>query len=452
MRALTNNYHWWLLILVVVLGVGLIARNEMLIRMLDEELASLRQEAAELELDVSRIPTHSGRLGPRALKTLKGGAGHRSAMGAVGARGAQYPRTAKGLLELAVAFQQLKYDGESEGLESQRMVLAMTQALLHLSPGQIAELLELLRDQPALPKQTREEIAGDAMEYLKDRDFDAFLKICLGPPNPALPDHLFGGLFFDWGIRDPDAAIAWIRQNQKSRTDLITQSNIKSAIVGAGDSRPSWAFELLKEFKVENDEVAAATIIHRATTDDRRLAALTALRDYIHDMDGAGDIDYFKRRAYRQFVYSLRQEGLEGTMDWLNGADFSQDELYYVARGLDHNTVRQGHQQWFEWLDQKLPDEQRDEQVAQMVSDWTEYDFIAAGTWLDSAPEGGWMRSAALPAYVRTVARVDPLVAEQWALTLPASEERQSLMRAIHDSWPREDAQGKAEFAKKHGF
>jgi hypothetical protein len=123
-----------------------------------------------------------------------------------------------------------------------------------------------------------------------------------------------------------------------------------------------------------------------------------------------------------------------------------------VAGGIDNNTIGKDRQGWFDWMDRNLPDDLRDARMERIISDWTEHDFMAAGEWLLSAPDGGWMKAVAVPAYVKTVAPVDPANAEAWAVTLPTGEERESLLNAIYNSWPKDDAQGKAAFAGRHGI
>jgi hypothetical protein len=66
----------------------------------------------------------------------------------------------------------------------------------------------------------------------------------------------------------------------------------------------------------------------------------------------------------------------------------------------------------------------------QQLSSWTTSDYQAAGKWLAAAPEGP-AKISAIHAYAETVAKADPQAATQWALTLPAGNEREETLRRI---------------------
>jgi hypothetical protein len=93
----------------------------------------------------------------------------------------------------------------------------------------------------------------------------------------------------------------------------------------------------------------------------------------------------------------------------------------------------------------------RAERVGNLVSQWTQQDYLAAGQWLTEVPDGP-AKTPAVCAYAETVAEYEPQVAAQWALTLPAGEARQRTLLRIYQNWPKADAAAAAAFAKEQGL
>ena len=88
--------------------------------------------------------------------------------------------------------------------------------------------------------------------------------------------------------------------------------------------------------------------------------------------------------------------------------------------------------------------------VENLVGQWTQQDYQAAGKWLAAAADGP-AKQAAVSTYAGTVAEYEPQTAVQWALTIPAGEQRQSTFEAIYQNWPKADAEAAAVFAKQYG-
>ena len=63
-----------------------------------------------------------------------------------------------------------------------------------------------------------------------------------------------------------------------------------------------------------------------------------------------------------------------------------------------------------------------------------------------------WDDSAAVRAYAKTVAPYEPQTAANWALTLPAGDERTGLLKTIHGHWKSQDEAAAARFAEQHGL
>jgi hypothetical protein len=126
-------------------------------------------------------------------------------------------------------------------------------------------------------------------------------------------------------------------------------------------------------------------------------------------------------------------------------------EKVRLANELTCFTTKADTGRWVEWMSGNLPEEHLAEPVRKLIGEWTEQDYVAAGKWLATAPDGP-AKVAAVEAYARAVARYEPHVAGQWAMTLPPGAARNATLRAVHQNWPADDPEGAAGFAHEHGL
>jgi hypothetical protein len=105
-------------------------------------------------------------------------------------------------------------------------------------------------------------------------------------------------------------------------------------------------------------------------------------------------------------------------------------------------------------MGEKLPAGERDNNIGAVMQLWTNSNYRAAGEWLAAAPDGP-ARAPAVSAYASTVARYEPQTAVDWALTIPAGEKRRETLLAIHEKWPADTEENRAQraaFAAEYGI
>lgn len=132
-------------------------------------------------------------------------------------------------------------------------------------------------------------------------------------------------------------------------------------------------------------------------------------------------------------------------------AGLTRSEKVRLANELTYFTTKADTGRWIEWMSGNLPEENLTEPVRKLIGEWTEQDYVAAGKWLSTTPDGP-AKAAAVEAYARAVARYEPHVAAQWAMTLPPGVARNATLRAVHQNWPTDDPGGAATFAREHGL
>ncbi len=438
MKRLSTGMLAVLAALMVMAGMRVAFRNQRIIASLGTEHEILVAQAAAMGLVPGSADT--GKAGFRTKKFQREERAGRSA-----------PASLARIMDLALRVQQAGYDGKSKDLGTQKMDTELKDGLMHLSPQQIRELLGFLRKNDEIEYETRQSLATFAMAMLKERDFEAFLEICLESTD-LLEEHLLNSAFAEWVRRDPGAAVAWVRKNGKARPELVNEDTKSALIVAASDTDPAFAFDLVSELALERGWAAAMRIANRANTPERRTATLAALRGYLSGLDDPQARAYAAQKAYYEFGWSMRLQGYEAAVAWIGGANLSSQELEWVADGLGYNAIRENHTEWFGWMAENLSPTKRDERISAIIGGWAKSDFHAAGSWLADAPDDAVIKPVAVRAYAEAVAPFEPVNAEQWALTLPAGESRQALLWRIHRSWPETDVAARAAFAKRHGL
>lgn len=157
------------------------------------------------------------------------------------------------------------------------------------------------------------------------------------------------------------------------------------------------------------------------------------------------------RITKRQRAERARQDDSDTLPKPFPESGLAPSEKVRLANELTYFTTKADTGRWVEWLSGNLPEEHLAEPVRKLIGEWTEQDYVAAGKWLATAPDGP-AKVAAVEAYARAVAHYEPLVAAQWAMTLPPGAARNATLRAVHQNWPADDPGGAAAFAREHGL
>jgi hypothetical protein len=137
--------------------------------------------------------------------------------------------------------------------------------------------------------------------------------------------------------------------------------------------------------------------------------------------------------------------------DWLESANLSGDELDAATRDMQKK-VRVGETgQWLDWLAKRdLPDDVSKDRAFELATAWTEKDYLAAGKWLNSAPDSP-EKSAVASAYAAKVYPYDPEGAMQWIQTLPEGPDRSKAVEIIYQNMPKDSDEANA-FASEFGL
>ena len=267
-------------------------------------------------------------------------------------------------------------------------------------------------------------------------------------------EHLVSTALRCWSQDNPMAAMEWILTNGGNQSPLISDDTKREMISAEARRDPALAFNLIGKMALTHEEaknVAIGEIIGAATTPEKRMATLTALRGYLTTLKDEKSREEIATISIMMLSNRVCQEGFGAASRWVASADLTPKELASFAVGLNAVTELKQTGQWIEWIGRTLPAAQADQTIRNLVSQWTISDYQAAGKWLGTAPDGP-AKISAVRAYAETVAKYEPTTAAQWAMILPPGKDRDQTLKTIYNNWPKDAPAAKEAFKKGHGI
>ena len=337
----------------------------------------------------------------------------------------------------------------------QKRVMEFIDRMMSLDASQLKILIAEVRADKSLKDETRNNLIGFSIMTLANDHPQAALALFIESSDlfkdNNMSEHVVSSSLSKWAKDDPLAALDWVRKNGEKFPDLVTDDAKRGLISGAATNDPKLAFQLIGELGIKDTSQAISEIMSAAKTPADRTATLAALRDHLATLTDDKARSEASTRSLGGLTRGLAQEGFASATQWINGAKLSPEELQSVAGGLSHSVKSGETGQWIEWIGEKLPAEKSNDSIRNIVRNWTENDYQAAGKWLATAPDGP-AKNSSIRAYAKTVSKYEPETAAQWAMTLPPGKDRDATLKRIHGNWPKDDAAAKEAFANEHGI
>lgn len=407
----------------------------------------------------ARLAEEARSLGLEADELLKNGASPRrmkSQRGTNGDKEAHAKDYAKRLADFANEMEALEKQGEQPGPEMQKRIFAIIDEMLKLDTAQLKILVAELKAAPGLDEEMRRGIIGFAIMTLADRQPSAALTLYVessdslsGRGGPG--DHLVSTALAKWAEDDPVAAMEWYRTNSKEHPDAVSSKAKMGIISGAARQDPRLAFKLIGELGLNSDMEAGQAIVRQAKTPAEKTAVLAAFREHLKGVTDAEANAALRKSTMEGLAGKIVEEGYDASASWLGSASLSPEESQAMAKGLRSWQTKGDTGKWIDWMADKLPADDFKQKVGEMMGDWTNRDYKAAGEWINAAKDGP-AREAAARTYAITVAPYEPESAAQWAETLPSGKDRDEAFKSIHEEWKKKDEAAAAEFARKNGI
>jgi hypothetical protein len=340
----------------------------------------------------------------------------------------------------------------NEALAWESLARTLIERISVLDPSELAMIMREIRDSDEIPAASRDYLFRWILMNLTSYDPSTITKVSVESYNQIKDPIILSDSLARWAEKDAPAATAWLLETSKTHPEMSEDHFKESVVCNIAGTDPRLAFSMVVPLGFKDRSMAVHSIMAAALIDpEDRHEALDALRGHLTGMTREAD-----RVATREAGFAALASGLDGedfpkSTAWLEGANLSEPELAAFATGLGFSQTGDETRQWIGWLSDHLNMGDLNEPVAELMTDWTRHDYVAAGQWLAAAPESPGKR-AAVAAYAETVAGTEPQTAVQWALTLPDTWRREAVMRAIHEKWPASDPQGAAAFAEAQGI
>lgn len=329
-------------------------------------------------------------------------------------------------------------DGESSSAV-QEMCRDLMERLMDLDPEDLRQVIGSLQADEDLP--SRQELIDLSVRMLAENHPAAALSLLASSEDltEQMDDGpaVIGESLANWAKKDPGAALSWAQENSGKNLPLSPGEMESNALAGAARLDPQLAFKLLSRVTSKTDDAIQA-ITGSARSPDARTAILTALRNHLTTISDPAERDSLRDKALGGFAGSFSGERYDSAVNWISSQAFSAGECDQLVRNLSYETTKAETGKWVEWMARTLPPDKLEERVGLLVSSWVQDESQVVGKWLNEQADGP-VKAAAVKAFARAVGEIDPQVATQWAVTMPAGQEREETLKRIYQKWLNKD-------------
>jgi hypothetical protein len=359
---------------------------------------------------------------------------------------------------LAKEMKEIEKSGQQPDEATQKRILEMIDGMLSLNGEELKLLVADLKGRSDMDDEMKKNMLGFSIMMLAQQHPETALALFtessdLLKDNPMSRGVLSSALS-QWAKDSPMAAMEWIKKNAGKYPNLVTEDAKGAVIVGAAQKDIGLAFQLIGELKLKEDGGTGMLyqIARAANTPEQQSAFLTALRNQVQNTADKQAAEHLMDNGLRSLFSEVSRSGYDRSVDWLKSANLSPKETAQFASfasGLNYDQTKADTGKWLDWLStQPLDAGKSDRTTANLVRQWTESDYKAAGEWLTKTAPGP-IKEAATMAYLGTVAPYDPDTAAQWADTL-AGDKKKNALELIYNALKGKDESAAADFAKRH--
>lgn len=366
-------------------------------------------------------------------------------------------QSAKYFISLVNELAAAEKTGKPSDEDMQEKVLEAMDRMMSLDAAQLKLLIAEFRSTPDLDDEWRRNLMSFTIMTLASNQPRAALSV-IEEYSYMFKDSktaLISSSLSKWAKEDPMAALNWLRANSEKFPDIVNEDTKRGMISGAAANDPKLAFSLIRELDIKDLSSSINRIIDATHTPEDRTATLAALREHVASLINPIDSEVTSNLAVIKLAQSAAKDGFESGSKWIADAGFTPDQLKAIGTGAFSYTIKsEDTGKWVQWLGETMPNGKSDEGIRNIVSNWTQKDYQAAGKWLATTPNGP-TKEASVRAYAETISKYDPDTAAQWAVTLPTGINRDEALRNIYRNWPKTDetSQAAAEaFANQHGI
>ncbi len=363
---------------------------------------------------------------------------------------------AKDVLAFARELETMRKNGTEKDAAFQSRAADMMARLMELDSSQLKRVIAALRNDDGLSAETRGNLIAFSILTLSEDHPETAITIFTESQDlmakNQLGAHVLSSALTEWAKSDPTAALAWLRNHAATHPEIADDEAKSSILAGTAGNDPKLAFKLIGELGFSDSSEAIHAIMGTGNDDpDHRTELLEALRGHLATITDEEQRDEISGKALELMARTADRQDYDTLTGWIEDAELSQKEKAQFADGLTYFTTKADTGRWVDWLANSLPADKLADPVKELIGEWTQQDYLAAGKWLSDAADGP-AKTSAVEAYAEAVAEYEPQVAAQWAMTLPPGPQREATLRSIYQNWPSSDPQGASKFARDHGL
>lgn len=351
--------------------------------------------------------------------------------------------------ELAAFAQKMEADekdGDVDQAARQNEIISFLDKLSNMSSSDLKSLVKVLSEDTSIKEETKQELLMMSIMMLSTDNPEAALALIsesdesLGLENRN--QHLLPMVIAQFTAKDPDAAAAWVVENGDQLGDQKEEMKVQ-LITAAAQNNFESALTLIKTLGLEdkNKSYSILGVGVKAGDQDRFLAALEA-----NNLSEEGRQAALSSLALSAFI----REDFQAASIWLDNPELSTTDKNTIVSNFHYHSVKDSAKEWLGWINQQENSNSFSERATgQIISGWTQENFVAAGEWLQTQ-EDGPNKNIAVKTYAEILAPHEPAAAADWAITLPEGDERNRLLRSIHSSMKAKDLEAASAFAEEH--
>ena len=359
------------------------------------------------------------------------------------------------LVAFAMEMKEMQTNGKKPDEATRKRMMEMMDDMFSLNGEELKLLIASLKDRKDMDDEMRNGIISFSIMMLAQQHPEAALALftessdMLGD-NP-MSKHALSSALSQWAKDQPLEALKWIKANTEKHPDLVTDDTKAAVIAGAARNDFSLALQLIGELKVSVEKSGVMhQICQAATTPEQQSELLKALRKQAEITTDKKAGEKLLSQGLGSLFSQVAQTGYDKSMAWLESANLSAAETEEMADGLYYHQIKADTGKWLDWLTSQTIDAKKSENTTRnLVRQWTDQDYKAAGEWLAQAPAGP-VKETATQSYLETIAPYEPEVAAQWAKTLPAGKQQDAL-KDIYQTLKEKDKAAADDFAARHG-
>ena len=349
--------------------------------------------------------------------------------------------------ELAAFAQRMETIRDSDDeAEIQKEVIGYLDKLTNMTPNDVKSFVKALSADTSIKDDTKRELIMMSIMMSSSGNPEAALALIsesgVSPGLESQSRHMLPMVLSQYATKDPAGAAAWLAENGNQLGEKEDDMK-KLLITSMAQQDFSSALSMIETLNISDEEnvygLLAAGV--KAGSQD---AFLKSLRNDKLTKEQ-------RQAALGSFVNSPFIKGDFGTATaWLDNPELSKADKESIVKGLHYHVTQKAPDQWLGWIDeQEVKSEATEHATRQILSGWTQDNFVAAGEWIQTR-EDGPTKNTAVKTYAETLAPHEPVAAADWAATLPESPERKHLLQTIHSSLKKKDAAAAAALVEKH--